>query len=71
MEKFIRYTGSDLDRVSKERKNPKWIKSDTLAISALELMEEHSITSLFVYSNDSSKKPDGVVHIHDILKSGI
>ena len=52
-------------------KNPKWIKSDTLAISALELMEEHSITSLFVYSNDSSKKPDGVVHIHDILKSGI
>ena len=25
MEKFIRYTGSDLDRVSKERKNPKWI----------------------------------------------
>ena len=51
--------------------NPKWITSDTLAISALELMEEYEITSLFVYSNQSLKKPDGIVHIHDILKTGI
>ena len=52
-------------------KNPKWIKSDTLAITALEIMEKHSITSLFVFSNSTAKKPDGVIHIHDILKSGI
>ena len=52
-------------------KDPKWISSDTLAISALELMEKHSITSLFVFSDPSLKKPDGIVHIHDILKSGI
>ena len=52
-------------------KEPKWISSDTLAISALELMEKHSITSLFVYSDSSLKRPDGIVHIHDILKSGI
>ena len=52
-------------------KDPKWISSDTLAISALELMEKHSITSLFVFSDPNSKKPDGIVHIHDILKSGI
>ena len=51
--------------------DPKWISSDTLAISALELMEKHSITSLFVYSDSSLKRPDGIVHIHDILKSGI
>ena len=51
--------------------NPKWVTADTLAISALELMEKHSITSLFVYSNTELKKPDGIVHIHDILKSGI
>ena len=50
---------------------PKWISSETLAISALELMEKHSITSLFVFSDPSLKKPDGIVHIHDILKSGI
>lgn len=52
-------------------KDPKWISSNTLAISALELMEKHSITSLFVYSDSKLKRPDGIVHIHDILKSGI
>ena len=51
--------------------NPKWVTADTLAISALELMEKHSITSLFVYSESNLRKPDGIVHIHDILKSGI
>lgn len=52
-------------------KNPKSINVDTLAISALELMEKHSITSLFIYSDDELTKPDGIIHIHDILKSGI
>ena len=52
-------------------KKPKWILCDTLAISALEMMEKYSITSLFVYSDLKLKKPDGIVHIHDILKSGI
>ena len=52
-------------------KDPKWVTSDTLALSALELMEKYSITSLFVYSDPDQKKPDGIVHIHDILKSGI
>ena len=52
-------------------KDPKWISSDTLAISALELMQKHSITCLFVLSDINLKKPDGVIHIHDILKTGI
>ena len=52
-------------------KNPISITNDTLAITALEIMEKHNITSLFVYSNSDLKKPDGVVHIHDILKTGI
>ena len=52
-------------------KDPKWISADTLAISALELMQKHSITSLFVFSNINLKKPDGFIHIHDILKTGI
>ena len=51
--------------------NPKWVTADTLAISALELMEKHAITSLFVYSDADLKKPDGIVHIHDILRSGV
>ena len=52
-------------------KEPKWITSDTLAFSALEFMEKFSITSLFVYSNKKLSKPDGIVHIHDILRSGV
>jgi len=52
-------------------KDPKWVSSDTLAISALELMEKYSITSLFVFSDQSLKRPDGIVHIHDILRSGV
>lgn len=52
-------------------KNPKSIAANTLAISALELMEKYSITGLFVYSDKNLQKPDGIIHIHDILKSGI
>ena len=51
--------------------NPKTISTDTLAITALETMEKYNITSLFVYSSNDLKKPDGIVHIHDILKTGI
>ena len=52
-------------------KNPISITNETLAITALEIMEKHNITSLFVYSNSGLKKPDGIVHIHDLLKTGI
>ena len=52
-------------------KDPISITGDTLAIAALELMEEHNITSLFVYSSPDLSKPDGIVHIHDILKTGV
>jgi len=52
-------------------KNPKTIPIETLAIVALELMEKHNITSLFVYSSPDLIKPDGIVHIHDILKTGV
>lgn len=52
-------------------KNPKWVPASTLAISALQLMKKHSITSLFVYSDKKLEKPDGVIHIHDLLKIGI
>jgi len=50
-------------------RNPKTITSDTLAAKALAVMEEHSITALIV--PDESNKPVGVIHLHDILRSGI
>jgi arabinose-5-phosphate isomerase len=34
-------------------------------------MEQHSITSLFVFDDDASSVPCGMIHLHDILKAGI
>jgi len=51
--------------------NPKFIGADTLAIDALYKMEEYAVTNLFVYREGKSGKPDGIIHIHDILRYGI
>lgn len=49
-------------------KNPKQINPNTLAINAANLMQQYSITSLAVVENE---KIIGVIHIHDMLKSGV
>jgi arabinose-5-phosphate isomerase len=49
--------------------NPKTITRDTLAVKAISIMEKYSITSLIVLDPDG--KAEGVVHLHDLLKSGI
>ena len=54
-----------------QSKNFKWVEKSTLAINALEVMEDHNITSLFVFSDKIKNTPDGLIHIHDILKTGI
>ena len=51
---------------------PRTIAKDMLAAQALAVMEENSprpITSLFVL--DADQKPVGIIHLHDILKTGI
>jgi arabinose-5-phosphate isomerase len=49
-------------------KNPKSTTSETMAIDALQLLEDYSITQLIVIDNNEYK---GVLHLHDILKEGI
>jgi len=49
--------------------SPKTIAEDALATEALRMMETHAITSLLTVNPDGS--PRGVIHIHDILKTGI
>jgi len=49
-------------------KNPKTIARETLAAKAVQIMEEHSITSLIV---SEEGKVQGIIHLHDILKAGI
>ncbi|OGP22201.1 MAG: D-arabinose 5-phosphate isomerase [Deltaproteobacteria bacterium GWA2_57_13] len=51
-------------------RDPRTIPADALAARAVAVMEEHSITSLFVLE-DSGRRPEGVVHLHDLLKAGI
>ncbi|EKD70985.1 MAG: hypothetical protein ACD_46C00306G0002 [uncultured bacterium] len=50
-------------------KNPKTISDDMLAADALNLMENHQITSLVVANEHHH--PVGIIHIHDILKAGV
>jgi arabinose-5-phosphate isomerase len=52
-------------------KNPKSIEADTLAAQAVQQMEEHSITSLFVFDKAGEKAPRGIIHLHDLLKAGV
>ncbi len=49
---------------------PKRILRQNLAAKALQIMEAHSITSLFVFADDQ-EIPVGIVHLHDLLKSGV
>jgi len=50
-------------------KNPKMIDEDELVITALSKMEKYSITVLLV--PDKKNKIKGILHLHDILKSGV
>jgi arabinose-5-phosphate isomerase len=51
-------------------RNPKTIPADTLASEAVAVMEKYSITSLFVLEHET-KKPVGIVHLHDLIKAGL
>lgn len=50
---------------------PKRILRTNLAAKALQRMEEHTITSLFVFDSEESQQPVGIIHLHDLLKAGI
>jgi arabinose-5-phosphate isomerase len=49
---------------------PKTIYAGALAAEAVALMERHAITSLFILA-DGSRRPVGVIHLHDLLRAGL
>jgi len=51
-------------------RNPKTIPGETLASEAVAVMEQFPITSLFVLEHET-KKPVGIVHLHDLIKVGL
>ncbi len=71
----IRRTVQNYDKVSDltikqvMTKNPKTIKKDDLAAQALQIMEQYSITALAILTEDGV--PEGIIHIHDLLKAGV
>ena len=64
--------GEDFQKMSAGQlasRNPKTIEPDDLAAKAVKIMERHAITTLVVSEGD--RKIAGVIHLHDLLKSGI
>ena len=53
------------------KKNPLSVEKDTLAATALSIMNTRKITSLCVHNNKNIKRTIGLIHMHDILKSNI
>ncbi len=63
--------GKDISKMNASNmmvKNPKTITKEILAAKAVQIMEEHSITSLIV---SKENKIEGIIHLHDILKAGV
>jgi arabinose-5-phosphate isomerase len=50
-------------------KHPKTIGPDELAARAVQVMEQYSITALVVV--EEGRRIAGIIHLHDLLKSGI
>jgi arabinose-5-phosphate isomerase len=49
--------------------DPKKVRAEELAATAVAIMEEHSITGLVI--TDDSNKPVGIIHLHDLLKAKV
>ena len=50
-------------------RNPRTIGLDDLAATALRVMNERTITALFVV--DAEGRPAGILHVHDLLRAGV
>ena len=48
---------------------PKTVHKEAIAEKAVHIMEFHRITSLVIVDNQG--RPEGVIHLHDLLKANI
>ena len=68
-QKYNKFEKLELKKVMK--KNPISVNYETLAATALSIMNSKKITSLCIHKNRNKKKTIGIIHMHDILKSNI
>lgn len=73
LRRLLQAGGDFLDRPveSVMTRNPKTVDKTTLAVDALRLMEDHSITGLFVVDGAGDGLVCGVVHIHHLVRAGL
>ena len=70
----LRQNGYDFQNITVKKvmkKKPFTIDSNTLAVKALQIMNEKKITSLCVHRDNKPKKTIGLLHIHHILSSNL
>ena len=68
-QKFNNFEDLELSKIM--TKNPITVSKDTLAASALSIMNQKKITSLCVHKDKKIKRTIGLVHMHNILSSNI
>ena len=52
-------------------RGPKTIAPSDFAAEALRILNQHTITCLFVVDEEKALMPIGIIHIHDFLRAGI
>lgn len=71
LRRFMEKTGAVGDHTAADfgHRQPKTIRRDTLAATALQKMKEYKINQLVVV--DAEGLPEGILHLHDILQAGV
>lgn len=46
------------------------IGAQAIGAEALAVMERHSVTALFIL-DEAGRRPEGIIHLHDLLKAGV
>ncbi len=49
----------------------KTIKPHTLAVEAVKIMETYKITALLIVDEHNEQQLVGIIHLHDLLRSGV
>jgi arabinose-5-phosphate isomerase len=51
--------------------DPVWVSPGCFVEDALNILNQHKITAMFTIENAASRRPAGLVHVHDFLRLGL